>query len=75
MKFFALQVNLLSLGYSSFHEDIEKRRYSLSIFEKNKKNRIFNIHSICDHFDHLFSVSCGYILNFMPDLIIPRMFL
>ena len=55
--------------------NIKKQGYNLFISLKTKKNRIWNIHSICNYSDHLFSVSYGYIfISFISDLIFPRIF-
>ena len=56
--------------------NIGKQKYNLFIFQKTeKKNRILNIHSICNYSDHLFSVSYGYtFISFISDLIFPRIF-
>ena len=43
-------------------------------YQKTEKNRVLNIHSICNCSDHLFSVSYGYILSFMFDLTFPGYF-
>ena len=68
----------------SKNEDIEKadndkdKQYQKAIyfiFQKTEKNRILNIHSICNYSDYLFSVSYGYIfISFISDLIFPRIF-
>ena len=56
--------------------NIKKRRYNLFIFQKTEKNRILNIHSICNCSEHLFSVSYDYIfISFISDLIFPQIFL
>ena len=57
---------------------LNRRRYvhwDLFIFQKTQKNRILNIHTICNYSDHLFSVSYGYILSFLSDLTFPGYFL
>ena len=41
--------------------NIKNRRYNLFIFQKTEKNRILNIHSICNCSDHFFhSVMVAY---------------
>ena len=50
------------------------RRYNIFIFQKTEKNKVLNIHSICNCSDHLFLVSYGYILSFIFDLTFPGIF-
>ena len=54
---------------------IKKRWYNLLIFQKTDKNRLLNIHSICNYSDHFFSVSYSYIfISFISDLDPPDIF-
>ena len=54
--------------------NVKKRRYNIFVFQKAEKNRILNIHSICNYSDQLFSVRYGYILIFLCDLTFPNIF-
>ena len=43
----------------------KKRRYDLFIFQTTEKNRVLNIHSMCNCSDHLFSINYSYGLTLL----------